>query len=260
MAANTEFSANTGIGVISTANSNLDGTGTTTAIITPGGSFGVLIKTITIKAQGNTTNGMVRFFIYNGTNKRLVSEVEIPPVTRSATDPSFGITIPVNFVLKGGWTLHASTEKAETFNIIAEGIDWHYYTASVRYECTRFEANTGVGTVSTANPNLNGAGTIVDVLTSSTAGNGRLIQNIKVKAQVNTTPGMVRIFIERSNSYLFMEIPVPAVTKSGTAHSFSHTVTFDSGNFVLGGDIQASTEKGESINVIAEAIDWRYPA
>ncbi len=81
MAAETQFTANTGFAVIDTANTNLDGTGTIGSVIT-GASNGTLIKTITVKALDNTTNGMVRLFIYNGTNKRLISEIEIPPVTR----------------------------------------------------------------------------------------------------------------------------------------------------------------------------------
>jgi len=263
MAAETQFSSNMGIGAISTANTNLDGTGTMTSILTAS-SNGTLIRTITIKALGDTTNGMVRFFIYNGTNKRLISEVEIPPVIKSATDPTFGITIPVNFALKAGWVLYASTEKAETFNIIAEGLNWGYYTSSVRYESTKLYALSYGNTISTANSNLNGTGTIYNVLGGGSLSSGIMIQSLNIKALVNTTPGMVRLFIYNgSTTLLFMEIPVPAITKSATAHSFSQLVKLGLGDFALPGSsysIYATTEKGESFSVTAQSLNWGYPA
>lgn len=261
MAAETQFTANTALGAVSTANSNLDGTGTLSLILTAG-AYGTLIKTVTIKARGDTTNGMVRFFIYDGSNKRLISEVEIPAVTKSSTDPTFTITIPADFALKSGWKLYASTEKSETFNIIAEGLDWTYYGSSVRYECTKFTGNTGIKTISTANSNLNGTGTIYTVLTA--ASNGTTIQSVVIKAQVTTSQGMVRLFLYDGDSItmLLKEIPVPAVTKSGTAHSFSHKVDFNGKGFALtsGYSLKATTENGESFNIIAEGLDWTYPA
>ena len=45
--------ANTGFVTISTANSNLDGTGTTALLLTAGNN-GTLVKTLIIKAQNNT--------------------------------------------------------------------------------------------------------------------------------------------------------------------------------------------------------------
>ena len=63
MAAETQYTANTGKVLISTANSNLDGTGTLGTVLTAA-SNGTLIKAITVKAQVNTTEGMVRLFLF----------------------------------------------------------------------------------------------------------------------------------------------------------------------------------------------------
>jgi len=54
---------------------------------------------------------------------------------------------------------------------------------------------------------------------------------------------------------------VPAITKSSIAHSFSHRVDFGGMDFALkaGWSLKASTEIGESFNVIAEGLDWVYP-
>lgn len=262
MAAETQYTANTGMQNIATANSNLDGSGTLSSAIITGAANGTLIKTVTIKATVNTTQGMVRLYLYDGTNTRLVSEVEIPAVTKSATDPAFGIRIPLDFALdKDTWSLKASTEKGESFNIIAEGLDWAYYTTSVRPESSKYTANTGFVQISTANTNLDGTGTLGTVI--SGVSNGTIIQNLTIKATGNTTAGMIRLFLyDGSNTRLLEEITVDATTQSATAHSFSKTIDFEGKGFVIknGWSLKAATEKGETFNIIAEGLDLTYPA
>lgn len=259
MAAETQYTANTGIAVISTANSNLDGTGTLVNVIT-GASNGTLIKTVRIKARVNTTQGMVRLFLYDGTNTKLLEEVEIPAVTKSASDPAFEKVIPLYFTLKSGWILKASTEKAETFNVIAEGLDWAYYTTSVRADTTDNVIYNAASTISTANSNLDGTGTMGTPLVASNKGSN--IQCITVKARVNTTPGMIRLFLyDGSSAKLFTEIPVPSVTKSATAKAFEYKLCFPDG-FALKAtwQLRVSTENAETFSVIPEALEWTYPA
>ena len=65
-------------------------------------------------------------------------EIAIPAVIKSATVPAFGITIPLNFILKAGWSLKASTEIGNTFNVIADAQDFAYYASSVRSETTKY--------------------------------------------------------------------------------------------------------------------------
>lgn len=261
MAEETQYTANTGMQNISTANSNLDGSGTISSAIITGAANGTLIKTVTVKATVNTTQGMVRLYLYDGTNTRLVSEIEIPAVTKSATDPSFGIRIPVDFALdKDSWSLKASTEKGESFNVIAEGMDWAYY-GSVRPESSKYTANTGLAQISTANTNLDGSGTLGSVITG--ASNGTIIQNITIKSTGTTTSGMIRLFLyDGSNTRLLEEIPVRATTPSATAHSFSTSIDFEGKGFFLksGWILKASTEKGETFNITAEGLDLTYPA
>ncbi|MEK6616874.1 MAG: hypothetical protein AABZ32_12350 [Bacteroidota bacterium] len=76
MAAETQYTANTGMAVISTANGETDGSGTLGTVLTSpaSGASGTLVKTVTIKAQGNTTHGMVRLFVYDGDTTRLDRE------------------------------------------------------------------------------------------------------------------------------------------------------------------------------------------
>ncbi len=257
MAAETQYTANTGMVTISTANPNLNGTGTLGTVITAA-SNGTLIKTVTVKAITNTTQGMVRLFIFDGLKTKLIEEIEIPAVTKSATDPAFETTVHLYFRLKSGWLLKASTEKAESFNVIAEAQDWAYYAASVRSDTTKYTAYNSACNISTANSNLDGSGTLGTALVSS----GCNLQSVTIKAIVNTTAGMVRLFLyDGSNNKLLTEVPVPAVTKSATAHAFSHKIVFENG-FALesGWRLKASTQNAESFNVIAESLDWTYPA
>ncbi len=264
MAAETQYTANTGCVTISTANTNLDGTGTLGTVLTASTSTGMqgcIIKSVTIKAQGNTSQGMIRLFLAGGGATELIAEVEIPAVTKSATDPSFELHMETNYALKPGYILKASTQNAETFNVIAEGLDWKYYTTSVRPDSTKFSANTGIGQVATANSNLDGSGTLGSVLTAAL--NGTNIQSVNIKSVVNTTSGMLRLFIYNgTTNFLYSEIPVSAVTKSGTAVSYSARQIFGGNDFALqsGYLLKASTQNAETFNVIAEGLDWEYPS
>jgi len=109
---------------LSTANSNLDGTGTLATLYTaPSG--GCRIEQINIKATGTTTSGMIRIFKDDGTNKFLVWEEPVSAATPSATVAAFSTSIRLpNLFLQNGTTLKASTEKAETFKVVTEATEF----------------------------------------------------------------------------------------------------------------------------------------
>lgn len=262
MAAETQYTANTGIVTISTANTNTDGTGTLGTVLT-GASNGTLIKSITIKAQGNTTQGMIRLFVTGGGVTDLIAELPVPAVTATADEGTFEVYTPTNYTLKSGYVLKAATQNAESFNVFAEGLDWAYYATSVRPESTNYTANTGMVTISTANSNRDGSGTLGTVLTPDNTLKGCNIQTIAIKAIVSTTFGMVRLFIYNgTTNFLFREYQVQAVTKSGTVPAFARREIFEGNNFALKKDylLKASTENAESFVVIAQGLDWTYPA
>jgi hypothetical protein len=117
----------TAVGQVTTANTNRDGTGTIATIFTAG-SNGSRIEMVEIQATVTTTAGMVRLFIHDGTNARLLREQPITANTVSATNPAFQIAIPFGdmspLLLASGYSLRASTEKTETFNITVFGGDF----------------------------------------------------------------------------------------------------------------------------------------
>ena len=122
-----KYTANTGIAIINTANTALDGSGTLVTLLTAA-SNGTFVKNVIVKSSsGNTAQGIVRLFIYDGTNTRLLEEIEIrPAVAASGIAHSFDTTISLNFNLQSGYILKASTEKATTFRVFAQGLDWTY--------------------------------------------------------------------------------------------------------------------------------------
>lgn len=108
---------------------------------------------------------------------------------------------------------------------------------------------------STANTNRDGTGTIVDVLTGVAA--GTKVFEIVVQATVTTTAGMVRLYYyDGTNTRLFDEVPVAAITVSASTVAFRTSRTY--ANLVLASNthkIQASTHNAEAINVQAFAGD-----
>jgi hypothetical protein len=105
------------IATVSTANANINGTGTIVDIAT-GSANGTRIDSIYIKAAGNTTDGMIRFFLWDGAAYDMIHEVSIPSSAGDALTPYYATTVRLpQMYLKSGWKIGASTQKAETFNI-----------------------------------------------------------------------------------------------------------------------------------------------
>jgi hypothetical protein len=111
---------------IATANSNRDGTGTL-GDVKAAGADGTRVDKVRAKAQGTTTAGMVRLYLNDGTNTRLWHEIPVSALTPSASVETWEDEIDLGdspLILPSGWTLKASTEKAETFNVFAHGGDY----------------------------------------------------------------------------------------------------------------------------------------
>lgn len=111
--------ARTAIAQISTANTNRNGTGTIGTVFT-GGSSGSRIDDISIVATGTTTAGVVRLFINDGTTSYLWQEILVSAITPSTTVQVFSFTLlnQALILASASWSLRASTNNAETFNIL----------------------------------------------------------------------------------------------------------------------------------------------
>lgn len=103
---------------ISTANTARDGTGTLGTLYTAGASGG-RVDRINITATGTTTAGMVRLFMSDGTNNRLIQELPIVAITPSSTQPAFSadIVFDQGIAVQATYLLKTNTNNAETFNV-----------------------------------------------------------------------------------------------------------------------------------------------
>lgn len=109
-----------GMAQVSAANTNRDGTGTIVDVLT-GVAAGTRVLEVTVTGTGTTTAGMVRFYLYDGTNTRLLSEVQVSAITVAASTKAFTQSVTFdNLILpSASWKLQASTHNAETFNVFA---------------------------------------------------------------------------------------------------------------------------------------------
>ena len=116
---------------LTAANTNRDGTGTLVTVSTgPSASaaagVGQRINRVTVQAAGATSAGVIRFYISldNGTTNRLILERLVGAVSPSTTVLAWRQEMPelVGLILPGGGNalLRASTNNAETFNVIVE--------------------------------------------------------------------------------------------------------------------------------------------
>lgn len=101
---------------ISAANTNRDGTGTLATIATASANNSLFVSSVKVIATGNTSAGMIRLFIYDGTNTRLLDEAVVAAVTVGADVACWKTTFSTLLYLKPGWSLKASTHIGETFN------------------------------------------------------------------------------------------------------------------------------------------------
>lgn len=255
------YTARVGATTISTANSGLDGSGSIESVIV-GSTNGTLVKTVIIKAQTDTSEGMVRVFVKKaGGSDLLLSEVYVPPVKKSGRDVSFYRLLALNYLLADGEKLSVSTQEADTFNVIALGLE-RTFTTSTTYLGNTIEyiATDGMATIDTANPNLDGTGAMQKIIEADAGMDGCVVSSIAVKAQETTNPGMVRLFIQPapdSDKILFCETIIPYVYQSAHLPAFGISV-INFGNICLGpgSSIWASTELDNTFNVISTGLNW----
>ena len=121
----TKYTANTGVVVMTAANTKLDGgLGTYYTVLQSGSANGTLIKTITVKTRVSVVRSMVRLFVEDKSgNKDLIAEIEIPAVGQGSVQQTFAVSMEVDYMLKYEYYLKATTDVANATVVIAEGLD-----------------------------------------------------------------------------------------------------------------------------------------
>lgn len=115
-----------------------------------------------------------------------------------------------------------------------------------------------LATISVANTNRDGTGTIANLFTAGA--NGSAIFRIRVKAISTTTAGMIRLYgHDGSTTTLTREIPVSAVTPSGTVPTWEAELFFNGNEQIVlpsGHSFRCSTNNAESFVVTVEGGDY----
>ena len=113
-----------GVGQVTTADTSRTAP-TNVATIFTAGSSGSRIDSVVMEATGTTTAGVLRLWIYDGTNYRLFNETLVTAITPSTTVAVFTSSLSFNtLLLPNGYSLRATTNNSETFNIFAFGGDF----------------------------------------------------------------------------------------------------------------------------------------
>lgn len=110
---------------LSAANTNRDGTGTLVDVIPTPGSSGSRVDRVRVQSIVTTTAGVIRLYLYDGTNNYLLREILVTAVTPSTSLEAWSADVDLDgLILPSGWKLRASTHNAEAFRIFARGGDF----------------------------------------------------------------------------------------------------------------------------------------
>lgn len=108
-----------------------------------------------------------------------------------------------------------------------------------------------LGQVSTANTNRDGTGTLATIFTAGSTGSR--VDDIVIVATGTTTAGMVRLFLhDGTNARLWQEVPVSAVTPSGTVAAWTQTLSNLALVLPSGWSLRASTHNAETFNILVD--------
>ena len=124
---NAEITSVTGVAKITTANSNLDGSGAK-SIIFEGGANGAVLTSIVVKATETTTPGMVRIFLQSGEDYFLYDEFSVYATSPSGVLETYQsvLVIPGGLMVAPSMGVYATTQNSESFAVTASGFTWTY--------------------------------------------------------------------------------------------------------------------------------------
>lgn len=116
----------TTVTTISTANTNLDGSGLISPMFSAAGTYGSVLGSVRIQSTGAVSSGMIRLFLQAPGGGAWSLIKEIPVSVSPGSSPPFSVfatTLFANISLANGWTVGASTQIANGFLITALGYD-----------------------------------------------------------------------------------------------------------------------------------------
>ncbi len=112
-----------GLAQVTTAEAARDAPATFETVVT-GDPEGTRIDLVRVHAIATTVVGMVRLFLFDGTNTRLLKEIPVTVVVATGDVPAFSAEyVPTEPIIlpDASWELRATTEITASFNVFAFG-------------------------------------------------------------------------------------------------------------------------------------------
>jgi hypothetical protein len=106
------------------ANTARDGTGTLVTVFTAGASGSLIECLLLCTPVAAAVQNVLRLFVHDGTNARLIKEIQIGANNASLGDSVYQDIVQMNLVLATGYSLRAAIDQASTLNIFAQGGDF----------------------------------------------------------------------------------------------------------------------------------------
>jgi hypothetical protein len=108
----------------------------------------------------------------------------------------------------------------------------------------------GAALCSAANANRDGTGTLYTIVTGAT--DGTRIDRITAQAIVSTTAGMLRLYVTppASTARLYLEVPIQAVTASGTVAAWHSEIALQGGMVLPSGYILAASIQNANATMV----------
>ena len=126
MASSPSFAATPKVGAatVSTADAGLATPSNPPNVLTAG-TNGTRINAVIVQAMGTTAVGLVRLWLFDGTNYSLIREIPVFPVVPGTSIPAFQtVTTFDHLSIPSGWSLRASTTVAQSLRVIAMAADY----------------------------------------------------------------------------------------------------------------------------------------
>jgi len=105
-------------GVVQTANANRDGTGSLATIVTCNTPAGLRIDAMRFQAADTTVANVLRVYLCNGSDKRLIKEIAVTAVTPSNTVAGWSAIWNPSpaLILENGYSLQFAAATAGTYH------------------------------------------------------------------------------------------------------------------------------------------------
>lgn len=126
MASSPSFADKPRIGSVSISTADSSYTSPTNiGVLLSGVNAGTKINEVVVKCAAQSASGLVRLFLHDGTTHWLFDEINIAPISGSATVPTTRVSTSYNNLVlpSGSWSARVTTSISQAIHVTALGAD-----------------------------------------------------------------------------------------------------------------------------------------